>query len=82
MAKKRKRQLKNVDSNKRRIKLSFINLILFLFFTAISYLLYTLAATDFMEKTFFLLTLVLSFVSVAFLIILLVFIILRIMNKK
>ncbi len=80
---RRKRNLKVKDiSSGRRISLAFRSLILFSFLSVISFFLYKFLKNDLMENLFFFSSIILVFTAVAFLIVLLVFLILRLIQKK
>ena len=70
-----------VRASQRKISLAFKNLILFAVLSLISFLLYNFLSNELFVNLFFLLAIILGFVAVAFLIVLLIFLVLRIMKK-
>lgn len=79
--KKRAAKVKGIPSN-RRISIAFRSLILFSFLSVISFFLYKFLKNDLMENLFFLSSIIFIFIAVAFLIVFLVFLILRFIQKK
>jgi polyferredoxin len=80
--KRTKKSVKRVvRSSKRKINLAFKNLVLFVVLSFITFLLYNFLSNDLLVNLFLLLAIIFGFVAVAFLIVLLVFLVLRIMKK-
>lgn len=72
---------KLVRASQRKISLIFKNLTLFAILFLISFLSYSFLSNELYVNLFFLLTIIFGFIALAFLIVLLIFLILRIMNK-
>jgi len=72
---------KLVRASQRKISLIFKNLILFTILFLLSFLSYNFLSNELYVNLFFLLTIIFGFIALAFLIVLLIFLILRIMNK-
>jgi membrane glycosyltransferase len=70
-----------INPTKRRIHLVIKNLLLFSVLTIISYVLFTVSTNPIYDSFFYLLSIILGFVSLAFLISLLVLLVLRAMKK-
>ena len=68
--------------SKRRIGLVLKNLVVFLALALISYLLYMFLGNSLIQSLFYLLSMVFVFVGIAFLIVLLVLLVLRVAKKK
>lgn len=92
MAKKRKRKVKRVVGKRVRTvktlvrtrekkRLVFRNLILFALISIVCYILYTISNTGMFQNLFWLLSMVTGFVALAFLIVWLVFLLLKVMEK-
>lgn len=80
--KKKVGKSKQLGVNKTKINLVIRNLIIFATISIISYTLYKILNKDMFESLFLLLAMIFAFLSVAFLIVLLTFIILKIMKKR
>ncbi len=72
---------KMVRSNSKKIGLVFKNLILFLVFSLIFVALYSISSNEFMINLFFLLSVLFGFVTLAFLLALLVFLVLKMLKR-
>lgn len=72
---------RKIRATNTRINLVVKNLILFTVLTLISYILYAVSTNELFDSFFYLLSMVLGFVSLAFLISLLVLLFLRVMRK-
>lgn len=72
-----------VRSNKMKIKLVLTNLVLFIVLSLLSFVLYSVRwiSDEMVLNLFFILAIIFGFVSVAFLIVLLIFLFLRVMRK-
>jgi len=97
MAKKKKRVVKKTIKRKtakkpvikkrkvryssRKIKLVLRNLFLFVVLFILSLILYSISGTEFYKNLFLLIGVVFGFISLAFLIVLLVFVFLKFLNK-
>ena len=79
--KKAIKKFKKVRASKRKINLVLNNLILFAVLSLASFLLYRVSSDELLINLFYLLAMVLGFVAGAFLIILLIFFFMRMMNK-
>ena len=79
----RKKNVKpvRVRSSKKKIKLVLKNLILFAILTLVCFLLYIFSNNELFRSLFQLLAMILGFVGVAFLIVLLALLILKVMKK-
>ena len=73
--------IKSIRATPSRIRLVLKNLILFVILSIISYVLYAVSNNEVFSQFFAILTMVLSFISLAFLISLLVFLVLKSMRK-
>ena len=90
MAKKKRRKKSSnkkasgkrmVRATKKKIQIVLGNLILFAVLTGVSYVLYRLLRNDLLKNLFSLLSMVLGFVGLAFLIVLVAFLILKFMKR-
>lgn len=84
MAKKKsvkKRSKGKINASEKKINLVLKNLILFGVLSLISFMLYTVSSNVFYRDLFLLSTMILGFIALAFLIVLLVLMLLRIMKK-
>lgn len=72
---------KMVRSSKKKISLVFKNLVLFFVFSLIFVALYSVSSNELMINLFFLLSILFGFVSLAFLIALLVLLVLKFLKK-
>ncbi len=73
--------VKNPSNLKRRFGIALRNLILFLIMFVVSYGLYSASSSDLMINLFFLLSVIFGFVSLAFLLVLLIFVFMKIIRK-
>lgn len=76
-----KRPARMIRSGKRKINLSLKKLILFAVLALISFVLYLFLSNEIFKNLFSLLTMIFGFIAVGFLIVLLIFLILKIMKK-
>jgi len=72
---------RKIRATRTRINLVVKNLILFIVLTLISYILYAVSTNELFDSFFYLLSMILGFVSLAFLISLLVLLILKAMRR-
>ena len=75
------KSMRMVRASKRKINLVLKNLILFVVMSLISFGLYNILNNEIFKNLFSLLAMIFGFISVAFLIVLLVFLILKLMRK-
>lgn len=78
---KKNKEKRLVRSTKRKIKISLTNLILFAVLTLISYFLSIFLNNEILKNLFYLLVIIFGFLGVAFLIIFLAFLFLKLMKK-